>query len=187
MSIRILIIFVLSAAAVGASDKVESTTKIAWSKQTQECLECHRLYHPGLVADWEASRHAHTLPENALKLPVLQRRISAETVSDHLAGVAVGCFECHSLNAARHPDNFEHFGHKINLVVTPNDCQTCHPLEVKQYAGSKKAHASVILPRSIHRKHCIVRFVSASDFLSAQTDRIIRSSISHCLQISHAQ
>jgi hypothetical protein len=145
MITRILIIFVLSTAAVGASEKAESTTKTAWSKQTQECLECHRLYHPGLVADWEASRHAHTLPENALKLPVLQRRISAETVPDHLAGVAVGCFECHSLNADRHPDNFEHFGHKINLVVTPNDCQTCHPVEAEQYAGSKKAHASVIL------------------------------------------
>jgi hypothetical protein len=32
-------------------------------------------------------------------------------------------------------------GFKINVIVTPNDCKTCHPAEVSQYAGSKKANA----------------------------------------------
>ncbi len=32
-------------------------------------------------------------------------------------------------------------GTNVHIVVTPNDCKTCHPTEVEQYAGSKKAHA----------------------------------------------
>lgn len=55
--------------------------------------------------------------------------------------MVVGCYECHSLNPERHKDNFEHFDYRINVVVSPNDCKTCHPVEVDQYSGSKKAHA----------------------------------------------
>lgn len=32
-------------------------------------------------------------------------------------------------------------GHRINIVVSPDDCAVCHREEASQYAGSKKAHA----------------------------------------------
>jgi hypothetical protein len=82
-----------------------------------------------------------TAPKDALVKPVLQRRVSAETVPQNLSGVAVGCYECHSLNAQAHKDNFDHFDLKINVIVSPNDCKTCHTKEVEEYGGSKKAHA----------------------------------------------
>jgi hypothetical protein len=76
-----------------------------------------------------------------MKKPALERRITADNVAEDLAGYAVGCYECHSRNPEKHRDNFEHMGFKINVVVSPDDCKTCHPVEVKQFSGSKKSNA----------------------------------------------
>ncbi len=111
------------------------------SPQTQACIGCHMSVTPGIVEDWLTSRHSRTTPEKALRQPVLQRRISAETIPSELSEHAVGCYECHSLNPGRHQDNFQHMGYRINVVVSPNDCNTCHPLEVSQFTGSKKGQA----------------------------------------------
>lgn len=111
------------------------------SERTEECLLCHEMLNPGLVADWRSSRHARSSPAMAMDKPELERRVSAEEVTEDLRDVAVGCYECHSLNAEAHRDNFVHEGVAINVLVTPNDCRTCHPVEADQYAGSKKAHA----------------------------------------------
>ncbi len=113
----------------------------ALSPQTEACIGCHKKYTPGIVKDWLASRHAKTTPADALKQPVLMRRISAEGVSRELSGYAVGCYECHGQHPGKHKDNFEHMGFRINVIVSPDDCRTCHPVEVREYAGSKKAHA----------------------------------------------
>ena len=111
------------------------------SPETEECLDCHADYHPGLVADWRASRHARTTPAAALQQPERERRISSAEIPAGLRATAVGCYECHGLNPERHQDNFEHFDFRINVVVSPDDCSTCHAIEAEQYAGSKKAHA----------------------------------------------
>ncbi len=111
------------------------------SPSTQACIACHSLYTPGIVHDWLSSRHARTTPADAMKKPALERRISVDAVSEELAGHVVGCFECHGRNPIRHKDNFEHMGFSINVVVSPEDCKTCHPTEVSQFSGSKKAHA----------------------------------------------
>ncbi len=115
--------------------------KVSVSKETETCLSCHRIYTPGIVEDWKRSLHAVTSPSEALKKPELEKRISAKNVPKKLSDVVVGCYECHSLNADKHKDNFEHFGFKINVIVSPNDCSTCHPVEVSEYSQSKKAHA----------------------------------------------
>lgn len=86
-------------------------------------------------------RHSKITPAQALGKPALERRISSEKIPDSLKGVVVGCYECHSLNASSHSDNFNHFDFKINVVVSPRDCQVCHEVEAQQFAGSKKAHA----------------------------------------------
>jgi len=111
------------------------------SSQTDECILCHEVATPGIVADWRRSLHASTTPSAALAKAAPSRRMSATEVPEAMRGVVVGCYECHSLRADAHADNFEHEGYQINVVVSPPDCATCHPVEVEQYGGSKKAHA----------------------------------------------
>jgi len=111
------------------------------SPQTEACIGCHQLYTPGIVQDWLTSRHSRITPLIALKKDKLQRRVSAKEIPDTLSGYVVGCYECHGLNPERHRDNFEHMGFKINVIVSPNDCAICHPVEVREYSNSKKAHA----------------------------------------------
>ncbi len=111
------------------------------SVETEACIDCHMIYTPGIVEDWLSSRHAKITPLEAMKKPDLERRISIEILPDELQAYAVGCYECHSRNPENHRDNFEHMEFKINVVVSPNDCKTCHPVEVNQFSGSKKAHA----------------------------------------------
>jgi hydroxylamine dehydrogenase len=127
--------------ALSATNGEKTSAAVLLSKETETCIECHRIYSPGIVADWQKSRHATTAPKDAISKPALQRRISAETVPQNLAGVAVGCYECHSLNSAAHKDNFDHFDLKINVIVSPNDCKICHEKEAEEYGRSKKAHA----------------------------------------------
>jgi len=110
------------------------------SDETSSCLGCHKSYTPGIVADWLKSAHAKTTPLAAMKKARLEKRMSADKAGGSAKNV-VGCYECHSLNADRHKDNFDHMGFNINVVVSPGDCASCHPAEAKEYSGSKKAHA----------------------------------------------
>ncbi len=113
----------------------------AISEQTRGCLGCHRSVTPGIVSDWEHSRHARNTPGEAMGRPELERRVSAMRVPDMLTDKVVGCYECHSRNLEKHTDSFQHFGFRINVVVSPSDCATCHPDEEKQYSNTKKAYA----------------------------------------------
>jgi len=111
------------------------------SPATSDCLECHRTATPGAVADWERSRHAQVTPKEALAKPSLGRRVSLTKAPKGLAAVAIGCAECHTVNPRKHRDTFEHEGYKVHVVVTPKDCATCHPAEVKQYDQNLMSHA----------------------------------------------
>ncbi len=134
-------LFLLCVPEVHAQGKEAAPPSVPLSEGTKACIDCHKDLHPGLVQDWLASRHAKTTPETALKTPEAGRRISATSVPEALRSVAVGCYECHTLNPAAHKDNFDHADYKVNVVVSPNDCKTCHPTEAEQYGGSKKAYA----------------------------------------------
>ena len=127
---------------LAATDRTVPAGEAPISDETQACLACHSKVSPGIVQDWRASRHAHTTVETALKNPALERRVSATKVKrKSLRTVAIGCYECHRLNPDDHSDNFAHGGFKINVVVTPADCATCHPDEAEQFDRSKKAAA----------------------------------------------
>ncbi len=139
-----LAILILSHAVISAAEK-ETRSGAELSPQTQACLACHRMVTPGIVEDWLSSMHSYTAPKTAMEKPVLERRISVSTLPDDLKGFAVGCYECHSRNPEKHQDNFDHMGFRINVVVSPADCSTCHPVEVNQYSGSKKGHAWKII------------------------------------------
>lgn len=111
------------------------------SFQTKSCITCHERMTPGIVADWRTSRHSTVTPSSALEKPALERRVSASDIEASLKNVAVGCYECHGLNVDRHADRFSHYGFQISIVISPNDCSVCHPVEAKDYAISKKANA----------------------------------------------
>ncbi|MFH1010104.1 MAG: multiheme c-type cytochrome [bacterium] len=111
------------------------------SKDTNLCLDCHRSVTPGIVADWQASRHAQTVPAEALKKSTLERRISAQTIPAELAGTVVGCAECHAMNSQARADAFEHNGTKIYTVVSPANCAVCHPVERSQYEQNIMSNA----------------------------------------------
>lgn len=132
ISLLLFLAFVFSSAALAAPEM---------SAQTRACLGCHEKYTPGIVADWRGSAHAGTTPAAAMAKPEIERTVSAAGVPDGLRDTPVGCFECHSLNAEAHKDNFSHFGRKINVVVSPDDCAVCHPVERDEYAKSKKGMA----------------------------------------------
>ena len=136
----LIVTALLANGAVFASEEKEMKDANL-SPQTETCIGCHKIYTPGIVQDWLTSRHSRTTPGEALKKPMIERRISADSVNESFSKNVVGCYECHSLNPGNHSDNFEHMGFKINVVVSPNDCKTCHPVEVRQFTGSKKFNA----------------------------------------------
>jgi len=86
------------------------------SRQTAECLECHRAM-PGIVAQWQESAHW---------------------------SAGVGCFECHQAKKGD-PDAMDHNGYTVAVIVSPKDCGRCHPRESAEQQGSHHAEAGDIL------------------------------------------
>jgi cytochrome c553 len=111
------------------------------SDATQECLECHSELHPAIVQDWQNCRHFRITPQKAMATDKLQKRMSSVSIPDELQNYAVGCAECHTLRGDAHADTFEHNGYDIHVVVSPDDCATCHETENKQFAKNLMAHA----------------------------------------------
>ncbi len=138
---RIAFLLVLSALIWPVMAFPATGTQVKLSSATEECIDCHSIYHPGIVADWEQSRHAKTTVQEALQLEGLARKVSNQNVPEALRNTAVGCAECHTLRGDAHADTFEHNGHEIHMVVSPDDCATCHAEERKQYADNVMAMA----------------------------------------------
>jgi len=84
------------------------------SSAAQECLECHKDSTPGIVAQWRGSAHARK---------------------------SVDCFSCHEA-AAKDPAAFEHYGHRIAVIVTPNYCSRCHKAEAAEFEESHHSKAA---------------------------------------------
>jgi len=119
-----------------------STNAQEISEDTQTCLDCHASVTPGIVGDWQKSLHANSSMQKAFLKSELERRISISNLPEtEGTNYVIGCYECHSLRPDIHTDNFEHFDYDINVIVSPKDCETCHPKEVQQYTGTKKFHA----------------------------------------------
>lgn len=133
--LAMLMIFVMTGAA--------SVDGAPMSEETETCLECHASLHPGIVQGWMKSRHARVTPSEGLKKRKLERRISVKNVPENLANVTVGCAECHTMNADKHKDTFEHNDYQVHMVVTPRDCATCHKVEVEQYGKNVMSYARV--------------------------------------------
>jgi hydroxylamine dehydrogenase len=131
LALAICLVLVLPALSLGAE----------MSAATAQCLDCHADISPGMVSAWKMSRHAAVSPAEALKKPERERRMSAAALPNDLAQPSVGCAECHTRNPEKHADTFEHNGFQVHVVVSPEDCATCHPVEAKQYGENIMSHA----------------------------------------------
>lgn len=137
LPLAMLIFFVMTGAA--------SVDGAAMSEETEACLECHASLHPGIVQEWMKSRHAKVTPAEGLRKKKLERRVSVDHVPDKLANVSVGCAECHTMNATKHKDTFEHAYYQVHIVVTPEDCAACHKEEGEQYGKNVMSYARINL------------------------------------------
>jgi hydroxylamine dehydrogenase len=81
------------------------------------CMVCHKEKTRGLYNQWFNSSHAmHN----------------------------VTCIDCHRAKK-NEKDAFLHYDSYIATLVTPKDCGTCHPAEMKEVSGSHHARAGQIL------------------------------------------
>ena len=79
------------------------------------CLSCHSSLTPGIVGDWQRSKHSQS---------------------------GVGCVACHGGEGKERKDVQEHYGERIVVLVTPKVCGECHPKESKQFSESHHARAA---------------------------------------------
>jgi hydroxylamine dehydrogenase len=83
----------------------------------KKCVACHTIQTPGLVKEWEDSRHGKS---------------------------GVDCYTCHKAEASD-KDGFMHHNIRIHIIVSPKNCGTCHATEVAQFTRSHHAKAGEIL------------------------------------------
>jgi len=93
---------------IGLALIVLSTVTAAASVPGSPCLDCHKQVTPGIVADWQKSKHA---------------------------AVGVKCYVCH-LAHDDDPAGRDHFGYRVTPIVSPKYCEGCHPKEVKEFRNS---------------------------------------------------
>jgi len=48
---------------------------VSVSEATSECIDCHASVHPGIVIDWQNSRHANIAPKDAMAVEGLARKV----------------------------------------------------------------------------------------------------------------
>ncbi len=87
------------------------------SKQSQECVDCHKKESRAIYQMWGASKHY---------------------------GANVGCYECHGAEKSD-SDAIEHYEETIAIIVSPKDCGRCHEREVKEFVGSHHSKGGRIL------------------------------------------
>ena len=97
---------------------VAAGTALGQAAPPEKCILCHAKSTPGLVAQWQASKHAAN---------------------------GVSCATCHNADK-NDPDAIEHhLGTTIAVIVSPKDCGQCHDQEYQEQKGSHHARAGQIL------------------------------------------
>jgi hypothetical protein len=82
------------------------------------CIACHSSIMPGIVKQWEDSKHSR---------------------------VGVKCYTCHKAKKGD-PSGYNHNGFNITAVPSPKYCEGCHAKEVAQNNKSKHAWAAFMGP-----------------------------------------
>jgi nitrate/TMAO reductase-like tetraheme cytochrome c subunit len=100
-----------------SSGLTQTTIPSKLTDESLECIECHATETAGIYQEWGASKHFRA---------------------------NVGCHECHGAQEGE-PDEFDHEGHLISIIVSPKDCSRCHAKEVEEFDESHHAKAGMIL------------------------------------------
>jgi hypothetical protein len=84
------------------------------SGEAKDCVECHATETPGIVADWDKSRHAHE---------------------------AVSCIDCHQVDAdspmaVKGVEGHENVAVSVSVLVPPSRCAECHEQQVAEFSAS---------------------------------------------------
>jgi len=84
------------------------------TEEAKACVECHATETIGIVADWDASRHADE---------------------------AVSCIDCHEVKAdspmaLKKVEGHEEVTVAISMLVPPSACNECHEEQVAQFGAS---------------------------------------------------
>nr|MCU0564766.1 hydroxylamine oxidase [Desulfobacterales bacterium] len=75
-----ILLLLVAAVSILPTPVTVTAAEVKVSEATQACIECHRVVHPGIVADWQRSRHAATTPARALGVEGLGRKVSSSSV-----------------------------------------------------------------------------------------------------------
>ncbi|HFC53803.1 MAG TPA: hypothetical protein ENJ43_05165, partial [Gammaproteobacteria bacterium] len=87
------------------------------SRESAECVSCHREKTPGIYQMWGDSKHY---------------------------AANVGCYECHKADPSD-KDAIKHKDHIISVIVSPKDCGQCHEKATAEFDASHHASAGNIL------------------------------------------
>ncbi|MFN2365982.1 MAG: multiheme c-type cytochrome [Desulfurivibrionaceae bacterium] len=131
----------LVAGLLGLQVSVGIAAEAPISEQTEDCLACHAILHPGIVEDWKKSRHARITVKEAMAVEGLARKVSSTSIPEKYRDIAIGCAECHTMRPDAHEGTVDHLGHRMHIVVSPDDCRTCHDEEAEQFEKNLMSHA----------------------------------------------
>ncbi len=85
-----LVLFLFAFVAIASA----VTIPAEMSKESMECIDCHKDETRGIYQDWGESKHYRA---------------------------NVGCYECHKAEAGD-ADAFDHYDYNIASIVSPKDC-----------------------------------------------------------------
>ena len=120
----IAIVAAVIAAAAGlhvvrGAEDAQKTAEDTQEKKPEEmsCIECHRKETPGLVKQYERSKHSDA---------------------------HVSCQMCHQPTSDS-KSGFEHYGEQVSTLVTPKRCAMCHKENYKEFQNSRHATAGEVM------------------------------------------
>lgn len=113
--LAVMACFVLVGTTVFAAKTM--SIPIEMSKETGECIDCHKEMNVNIYQQWGNSKHFRA---------------------------NVGCYECHEAKKGE-KDAFKHEGKYISVIVSPQDCSKCHEKEVDEFVNSHHAKAGRIM------------------------------------------
>ncbi len=116
LSFRLALLAVLLVLVAGPSG-ADKVTPTTMSEESLLCVECHADTTAGIYQQWGRSKHYRG---------------------------NVGCYECHRADEAD-ADAFDHNGSTIAIIVSPQDCASCHEKERNEFDESHHAKAGLIL------------------------------------------
>jgi len=117
LAVFFLVVLSIVAWVEGGRARLVHAPDAVVTDQNRDCVDCHRVDSPGIVGQWELSKHAAS---------------------------GIGCMECHGAEK-EDVDAYDHEGVFIATIVTPNDCAECHEKEALEFQASHHATAGQIL------------------------------------------